>query len=225
MKKKYIENFNEQENILKYHFTILIKKEGLKANEIKSDLIKNRFLYEPFDKLSFSENLIYDFINNTFKRHFSFLGNSKAYLSNYKEREGSLEISFIIIIICGYGGIRETMDYFYEDLDFFFNSDSQFDVSINYEDKSSKLSQKKSKDNNSFILSLEKQIRTLKILVFILMFFILVFGMYMLTLNDKIIDNDDIENIIDKKLEHNNLKSKIDYLYINEVLKNNQPHR
>lgn len=222
MKKNYSEDFNGEEKILKYKYKILIKKDGLKANQIKSELVKSRF-FPPYEDRRL-ENPIYNFINYSFEKHFSFLGNSKAYLSNYKEREGSLEISFIILIICNYGGIRETMDYFSEDLENFFNSDNQFDISITYEDSSKSIT-KTPKMNNSNILVLEKKIQNLKRFMFLLLFFIILIGTYMLNLSDKITDKNGIEKIIDKKLDDNNLKIKIDYLYTNEVSKNNQSRR
>lgn len=221
MKKNYTEDFNSDEEVLRYQYKILIKKNDLKASQIKLEFLRKRFSNDYYNDERL-ENPIYNYISYSFNRHFKFLGNSRAYLSNYREREGSLEISFVILILCGYGGIRETMDYFNEDLEDFFRSDSDLDISIDYEDKSPKSNKRFSKSYKTSLLQLEKQIRKIKRLVYFLMFLILIMGTFLLVGNDKALQDDVIEKMIDKKIEENNSKQKLDYIFKSEVSKNNK---
>jgi hypothetical protein len=73
-------------------------------------------------------NVLFDILNNLFQNRFLLSGGTKAYLTNYSETSGSLIISFTILIIgtvTNYGSIRETIDYFAEDIE------ELFDFSLN----------------------------------------------------------------------------------------------
>lgn len=62
-------------------------------------------------------------IENLAYRRFSYSGITKIYFTNYRESEGSFNIDFtlILLFISSYGSLRETVDYFISDIDFFFN--------------------------------------------------------------------------------------------------------
>lgn len=226
----------EEDLMLQYSFRILIKSKDLKGFQIKRELTEKIPFWEFYYNEKSYENPLYAFINHSFQRHFKFIGNNKAFLADYREREGSLEITFIIILICGYGGIRETVDYFCEDLETFFALYNNFDVSINYEEKKSKQKRKNSLPNTD-VIKFEGQLKTLKILLSFSIFLSIVLGMYALSLNEKIIDSNEVSKIIDKKnidsdeiskmidekIKLNNSEIKLDYLFQSEIRENSRP--
>lgn len=62
----------------------------------------------------------YLFISHSFKKHMSFLGQSRAYIADYREEKGSLVVLFNIIIIgtiVNYGSLRTGIDFFINDLE------------------------------------------------------------------------------------------------------------
>lgn len=61
----------------------------------------------------------HSFINFSFKKHMSFLGESKAYIADYREEQGSLVVLFNILIIgiINYGSIRSSIDFFINDIE------------------------------------------------------------------------------------------------------------
>lgn len=213
MKKEYL----EENSIIEYEFKILIKSSDLKGYQIKSRILQyfSRKFYYPEKDLDNYKNSVHEIVNFLFQRHFKFLGNNKAYLTNYREREGSLEITFAIILICGYGGIRETVDYFSEDLQSLFGLGNDFDISVNYKEKKSKRAKSSIKGNQ--IIQLEQQLKTLKIMLAFSFFLSIVLGMYALSLNEKITDLNTISKMIEEKIKSNNSEMKLDYLFRKEI--------
>lgn len=99
-----------------------------RAYRIKRDMSEYLFNYygRPFRNKNimkeedFRLNAPQRFINQIFIKHFKFMGDCKAYISDYQEKEGSLIISFTVVIVgsfLNYGGIRETINFFVDDLE------------------------------------------------------------------------------------------------------------
>lgn len=203
---------NLEETVYRYDFKIIVKESDLKASEIKSKLVKIRFHRYNSERDEF-DNPIYNFINYSFNRHFKFLGDSKAYLSNYEEKEGSLEITFIVLLITSYGGIRETIDYFTDDLETFFRSSNGLAGHVKYEKKTPQKFKKLSKIYNRDIDELKRNISGLRKLCALLFFILIASCMYMISLNDKIIDSGKILEIVNERIEKNNSEMKLDYIF------------
>ena len=114
--------------VLKY----TIRLSGNQSNffKIRRDLINGlleRFNYansQEVEGSAYALSVTYRFILDNFRTRFKLPGLSQAYLSNYFEREGSYIIGFtavIITLITNYGSIRETADYFAEDIEKLFS--------------------------------------------------------------------------------------------------------
>ena len=145
---------------------IVESKVKVRISHIEGDYpfpeIKER-LYYGLSKYGFSENKernkrdfygnsSYIFLNYVFNKHFKFLGNCKCYLSNYEEYDGSLIISFTIVImgaITNYGSIRETIDYFVNDLESVYNDVLGNDFTINSNHNTRYLSEDQGNQTNS----------------------------------------------------------------------------
>jgi hypothetical protein len=117
----------------KYSFRIdNIDKEKYDYFEIRRDLsrtlVDHSGIYRQFknyDKDDYYHNEIFYILNDLFQSRFLFSGNTKAYLTDYSETSGSLIISFTVLIvgtITNYGSIRETIDYFAEDIERVFST-------------------------------------------------------------------------------------------------------
>jgi hypothetical protein len=114
-----------EEFALVFKYTIRIGDNQTNFLKIRRDLVSGlvqRFGYNDYQELEGSasySSIPYRFILDNFKTRFRLPGLSQAYLSDYTERNGSLEIEFtavVISLITNYGSIRETADYFAEDI-------------------------------------------------------------------------------------------------------------
>lgn len=115
------------------NFTILIehnKKEYdfYQIRDLLTQRIANSYQYRHLLSKIDEKNAInlmrMKFIQQAFRKHFSFLTNKKAYFTEYKEIEGSLIITFSVVIVgvfANYGSIRETIDYFADDMQAMYN--------------------------------------------------------------------------------------------------------
>ena len=109
----------------KYTFTIGNSNEEFGFGQIREELRYSLMKREKeYDNLHYeyekNDNVIYSVINDRLQKHFSFAGNTKAYLTDYSENRGSLLISFSVLIfgaITNYGSIRDSIDYFAEDIE------------------------------------------------------------------------------------------------------------
>jgi hypothetical protein len=107
------------------NFTILIehnKKEYdfYQIRDLLTQRIANNYQYRHLLSKINEENarnlIRMKFTQQAFRKHFSFLTNKKAYFTEYKEIEGSLIITFSVVVVgvfANYGSIRETIDYLY----------------------------------------------------------------------------------------------------------------
>jgi len=63
-------------------------------------------------------SVVHDFIQSNIERSIILRENTRVYLLNYKEREGSLRISFTLLIITNYvhfASLRQELDYYIKD--------------------------------------------------------------------------------------------------------------
>lgn len=112
---------------LTFKYNIRIGRENTDFYQIKRELSRslvdyseNYRRYKNFDKDEYFHNATYFVVNDLFQKRFLFSGNTNAYLTDYSENRGSLLISFTVLVvgaIANYGSIRETIDYFAEDIE------------------------------------------------------------------------------------------------------------
>ncbi|WP_133054018.1 hypothetical protein, partial [Niastella yeongjuensis] len=110
---------------LTFKCTFRIEKENTDYYQLKSDLSRSLVRFFEIsgrfrDSDNSYQNVVYGVINDIFQRRFMLTGNTQAYLTDYSERSGSLLITFSILVvgaISNYGSIRETIDYFSEDIE------------------------------------------------------------------------------------------------------------
>lgn len=116
---------------LTFKYTIRISKADIDYYQIKRELSRsfsNYFnnYYRPKDIEEYTTtNIPYIVLNDLFQKRFALAGDMNAYLTDYSENNGSLIISFTILIvgtITNYGSIRETIDYFAEDIEKLFSN-------------------------------------------------------------------------------------------------------
>lgn len=117
---------------LTFKYTFRIDNDKYEFYQIRRDLSRalveyseNYRRFREFQKEEYYQVATYFVLNDLFQRRFTFAGNTKAYLTDYSENRGSLIISFTILIvgaITNYGSIRETIDYFAEDIERLFSN-------------------------------------------------------------------------------------------------------
>lgn len=128
---------NQPENIptsgvIECEFTVRIEHNQKEQNsyEIKrelSSMIRRRYEYlyhKDFDQELRDSFMRMRLVQQAFQKHFKFLGDKKAYFTDYREIEGSLIITFSVVIVgafANYGSIRETIDYFADDIQALYN--------------------------------------------------------------------------------------------------------
>lgn len=92
-----------------------------------SSMIRKRYeylYYKDFDEEFRDGFMRMRLIQQAFQKHFKFMGDKKAYFTDYREIEGSLIITFSVVIVgafANYGSIRETIDYFADDIQALYN--------------------------------------------------------------------------------------------------------
>ncbi|MEM6817128.1 MAG: hypothetical protein AAF600_22500 [Bacteroidota bacterium] len=169
------------------------------------------------------------FINTAFTKHFKFSGNGKAYLSDYHEKEGSLIIAFTVVIIgtaLNYGGIRETIDYFADDLEKVCEMamGSKYDVNVKHNEKKkvfstgnsnygSQLNPSNGNLGNSDFQSLLKKVTVNRIMIGGTIFLILLlFSINILQQPEfnKSDNKQDIEKLVEEKIQNLQRDQKID---------------
>ncbi|MCL2327110.1 MAG: hypothetical protein FWC39_01215 [Bacteroidetes bacterium] len=210
-----------------YHFSKI--KDMLKHSLLKYD--------KKFEKIQkeyeWNDNIIYDVINDRFQKHFSFLGNVKACLTDYSENRGSLVISFSVLVfgvITNYGSIRSSIDYFGEDIERLFyrslkNVDGEFSVTQQKvqdtnNHKDFLIQQTQTNNANQFDILLSK-VKLNRVFIGIIFFVLLLFMvLYFSNLNINDLNNsntqkqDKIDELIIRKLIEDEIRhKKIEFLY------------
>jgi hypothetical protein len=117
---------------LTFKYTFRIDKEKYEFYQIRRDLSRslvehseNYRRFREFQKEEYYQGATYFVLNDLFQKRFLFSGNTNAYLTDYSENKGSLIITFTILIVgavTNYGSIRETIDYFAEDVERLFSN-------------------------------------------------------------------------------------------------------
>jgi hypothetical protein len=126
-------------------------------------------------------NSTYNFTIKIFKRYFE---NKNAYITDYEEVEGSFILTFTILIfgaISNYGSIRETIDYFVNDLEHAFSSnlrrfDADYKVRTMVHDQNDhrlEHTQRLPEPNADVLKQLSKNILINRILIGVTLFLIL----------------------------------------------------
>jgi hypothetical protein len=142
-KEKYSDS-NEEDKVL-FAFDFLDIKRRL------SSQLRETYPTEYSNSTKFDENndpagAINKLIFNQFKLRFESLNDYNAYLADYQESSGSFLANFTILVFgafTNYGSIRETLDYFIEDLSKLFNfllsnETPRYRVSTQVKEKSNK---------------------------------------------------------------------------------------
>jgi len=177
--------------ILTFKYSFSIEKEDCGFNRIRKDLIKSLvenekyYVYRKNENI-YEDNVIYSVINDLFQRRFSFAGNINAYLTNYSEKKGSLVISFSVLVvgaITNYGAIRETIEYFAEDIEKLFdkslnqlNNEGGYKVIPEFRELNKRRQQTRTSDPNQYDILLKK-IRLNRIFIGIVSFVLILFLM------------------------------------------------
>jgi len=84
------------------------------------------------------ENAIEQFIKTTIANSIGFRADSKIYIIDYKEREGSFIIDFSVLIVSSfiaYGSIRQSLDYFMKEVSEYFErtlGENSYNVSFDF---------------------------------------------------------------------------------------------
>ena len=221
-------------------------KEKYRAYRIKRDMAK--YLYEYLGSPFRNENIIREedfrlnapqrFVNQIFIKHFKFMGNGKAYLSDYREKEGSLIITFTVVVVgtfLNYGGIRETIDYFVDDLEQVCEMamGDKYDTNVSHKEKTKILSVQSEtsnsqnnpnqSNNNEQALNtldafkqIEKKISANRILIGITIF-VLMLLVAISVVSEPSLDSDskkaEIENLIEDKIKEERQNQLINGVY------------
>lgn len=226
---------------LTFKYTFRIDKEDYDYYQIKRDLSRslvdyseNYRRYRNFEKDEYYNNATYFVVNDFFQRRFIFAGNTNAYLTDYSENRGSLIISFTVLVvgtITNYGSIRETIDYFAEDLERLFsnslnnrNDGYRVTSSIQEQNNQNLFTQTRTRqlDTNQYN-SLLAKIKVNRVLIGIV-FFVMVLSLlqnYLInsdTPKQNDFDETKVKNLIRDEIRNQKidelLKTKIDTVYI-----------
>lgn len=226
---------------LTFKYTFRIDKENYEFYQIRRDLSRslvehseNYRRFREFQKEEYYQSATYFVLNDLFQKRFIFAGNTNAYLTDYSENRGSLVISFTVLIvgaITNYGSIRETIDYFAEDVERLFtnsldNWTTGYSVTSNIQEQNNhnnfSQGQPRQLDTNQYN-SLLAKIKVDRVLIG-LVFFVLILSLLQNYLassdNTKQSDIDEtrVKNIIRDEIRNQKiddlLKTKIDTVYI-----------
>ncbi len=243
---KIKQRMNNQNDIsiskpLRFRYTFRIDKENYEFYQIRRDLSRSLVdysdsyrRYRDFQKEEYYQGATYFVLNDLFQRRFIFAGNTNAYLTNYSENKGSLIISFTVLIvgaISNYGSIRETIDYFAEDIERIFsnalnNRNEGYIVTSSIQDQNNQnlllIQQSKQLDINQYN-SLLSKIKVDRVLIGIV-FFVLILSLlqnYLTTseyTKQTEIDETKVKNIIRDEIRNQkideHLRTKIDTVFI-----------
>lgn len=211
-----------QEKLILSEFNFIVHIKSKENNDfyfIKDKICKSYSRYFNLSHDSYKQNIEFSnipfiIINESFDKHFRFLGDGKAYLSNYSEKEGSFVMEFTVLILksaIAYGGIRETIDYFADDLKNLFSNflPIGFDTKVNFNEKIRIKKIKNKKTINNYFQKTQKQILLNRILIGFIFFLIIIEAIY-LTENH---DNNDYVT----KQQFETLKEKVLSNQIKEV--------
>lgn len=226
---------------LTFKYTFRIDKDKYEFYQIRHDLshalvehLENYGRFREFQKEEYYQGATYFVLNDLFQRRFIFAGNTNAYLTDYSENRGSLIISFTVLIvgaITNYGSIRETIDYFAEDIERLFSNSldnwtTGYTVTSNIQEQNNHNfitnSSSRQFDTNQYN-SLLAKIKVDRVLIGIV-FFVLLLSLLQnyLTVSDTPkqteIDETKLKTIIRDEIRNQKidelLKSKIDTIYI-----------
>lgn len=236
-----MDNQNYITKPLTFKYTFHIDKENYDFYQIRRDLSRslvnyseNYRRYRDFQKDEYYHNATYFVVNDLFQRRFIFAGNTNAYLTDYSENRGSLIISFTVLVvgtITNYGSIRETIDYFAEDIERLFsnslnNINDGYSVTSNIQEQNNQnlytQAQTRQLDTNQYN-SLLAKIKVDRILIGIV-FFVLVLSLlqnYLVTSDTSKpydIDETKVKSIVLDEIRNQKidelLKTKIDTVYV-----------
>lgn len=234
---------------LTFKYTFRIDKENYDLYQIRRDLsrslvdyFENYRRYRDFQEDEYYHNATYFVVNDLFQRRFIFAGNTNAYLTDYSENRGSLLISFTVLVvgaITNYGSIRETIDYFADDIERLFsnslnNRNDGYSVTSNIQEQNNQnlytQAQTRQLDTNQYN-SLLAKIKVDRIFIGIV-FFVLLLSLlqnYLATFdtskpND--IDETKVRSIVRDEIRNQKidelLKTKIDTVYVSKkIIKQN----
>jgi hypothetical protein len=226
---------------LSFKYNIRIDKVDYDFYQIRKDLSRslvdyseNYSRFRDFQKDEYYFNAIYFFVNDFFQRRFIFSGNTNAYLTDYSENKGSLIISFTVLVvgtITNYGSIRETIDYFAEDIERLFsnslnNRNGGYSVTSNIQEQNNQNQyaqiQSRQLDSNQYN-SLITKIKVNRILIGIV-FFVLALSLlqnYLATSDtskQSDIEETKVKNLIRDEIRNHkideHLSPKIDIIYV-----------
>lgn len=206
------EHYPNEQIIFEFDFRITIKsseKDDFYYIKNKVSQIHYSFYFKNSDSLlieSEFSNIPYLILKSQFDKHFRFLG-GKAYLSNYVEEQGSFVMQFTILIVqsaLAYGGIRETIDYFVDDLEMFFKGSlsNDFKTKVTYKEKRKvrKRDRGTFQELDSTIRNIERNLFINRIIIGVTLFFLIIGITYILN-----IYNDD--NFVTKEKYESDFKS------------------
>lgn len=226
---------------LTFKYTFRIDKEKYEFYQIRQDLVSslvehsaNYRRFRELPKEEYYQGVTYYVLNDLFQKRFIFSGNTNAYLTDYSEKKGSLIITFTILIfgaVTNYGSIRETIDYFAEDVERLFSNSldnwtTGYTVTSSIQEQNNhnfySQTQPRQLDINQYN-SLLAKIKVDRILIGII-FFVLILSLLQNYLassdNTKQTDRDEtrLKNIIRDEIRNQKiddfLKNKIDTVYI-----------
>lgn len=226
---------------LTFKYTFHVAKEKYDYYQIRKDLSRSLVDYSykyrrfrEFQKEDHNNNEIYFVLNDLFQRRFFFASNINVYLTDYSENRGSLIISFTVLVvgtITNYGSIRDTIDYFAEDVERLFshslnNINEGYSITSNIHEQNynQSLSLRKNSlgDTNQYNALLSK-IKVDRILITIILFvliLLLVQNHFVTGENTKQSETDEykIRTIIKDEIRNNqideHLKAKVDTILI-----------
>lgn len=231
---------------LEFRCLFRVAKEKYSPYEIREELshsligfIESKGSYTLM-KGDLNNNRIQLAVKEIFRRRFLSSENINAYLVDYSEEQGSLVISFTILVfgaLSNYGSIRETIDYFADDLEKLFdnslnnNSNGGYYVNSKVVDQNNKSllfqqgqisrTRKNKFDGRDYNI-LATKIKINRILIGIVFFFFILSSAtnYLLVENPNDKDMEDARTILLIKDEIRNqrieelLRSRIDTIYV-----------
>ena len=225
---------------LTFKYSFRIDKENYDFFQIKRDLSRSLVDYSEnyrrfrnLDKEEYFNNATYFVLNDLFQKRFLFGGNTYAYLTDYSENKGSLIVSFTVLVvgtITNYGSIRETIDYFAEDIERLFanslnNRNEGYTVTSSIQEQNNQQipsQQIRTTDTAQYndLLSKIKVDRVLIGIVFFILILLLVQNYFVSTDNSMQTDTDElkIRSIIKDEFRNQKidelLKTKADTIYV-----------
>lgn len=232
------DDLNVTPKVTEVEFSIRISHPQRNFSQIKAELTQTASSWLRSDEQRAELSSIFLTMLN---RRYRLRQGEKVYLANYRESNGSLLISFSVLIIgfiSNYGGLQDSIERFAADVDHFFDyMGPDYEVIIEhtritpFQDDTNGVIVRddnfRNLEDRYSLSDLSKQVKTVRTLVVIMALLLLAVGTALtgfLTSQGEALKADNVKTIIRDEIERNTEKSKLDLIYYqNSVVQPKQP--